>query len=103
METGRDTELTDTGKLSEEREILMKDLDTRIVVQVTLSLQILSSHNFRTLQNFDTRVKTQRAPEMASLTCSDLLTAYRLSQSLNRNRQRPYKYDPAETMDLHRY
>ena len=48
-------------------------------------------------------MKTQRAPEMASLTCSDLLTAYRLSQSLNRNRQRPYKYDPAETMDLHRY
>ena len=35
METERDTELTDTGKLSEEREILMKDLDTRIVVQVT--------------------------------------------------------------------
>ena len=35
VETGRDTEVTDTGKLSEEREILMKDLDTRIVVQVT--------------------------------------------------------------------
>ena len=44
-----------------------------------------------------------RPAEMASLTCSDLLTAYRLSQSLSRNRQRPYKYDPAETMDLHRY
>jgi len=73
------------GGPAEEREILMKDLDTRIVVQ-----------------NFDTRVKTGRAPEMTHLTCSDLLTAYRLSQSLNRNRQRPYKYDPAETMDLHR-
>ena len=34
VETERDPEVTDTGKLSEEREILMKDLDTRIVVQV---------------------------------------------------------------------
>ena len=47
----------------------------------------------------DTRVKT-KVPEMASLSCADLLTAYRLTQNLNRNK--PYKYDPAETMDLHR-
>ena len=42
-----------------------------------------------------------KVPEMASLSCADLLTAYRLSQSLNRNK--PYKYDPADTMDLHRW
>lgn len=75
------------GRLSpgDERDLLMKDLDTRVVVQ-----------------NFDTGLKTTRTAELGSLTCSDLLTAYRLSQSLNRNRHRPYKYDPAETMDLHR-
>jgi len=75
---------TDTVTGFEERAHLMKDLDTRIVVQ-----------------NFDTRVKT-KVPEMTTLTCSDLLTAYRLTQSLTGNRNRPYKYDPAETMDLHR-
>ena len=48
-------------------------------------------------------MKTTRGAELGTLTCSDLLTAYRLSQSLNRNRHRPYKYDPAETMDLHRW
>ena len=42
-----------------------------------------------------------KAPEMAGLSCSDLLTAYRMTQSLNRNK--PYKYDPADTMDLHRW
>ena len=42
-----------------------------------------------------------KVPEMATLSCSDLLTAYRMTQSLNRNK--PYKYDPADTMDLHRW
>ena len=69
-------------KSGEERANLMKDVDTRIVVQ-----------------NFDHRIRV-KAPEVASLTCSDLLTAYRLTQNLNRNR--PYRYDPAETLDLHR-
>ena len=80
----------------------MKDLDTRVVVQVTDRSK--SSHQITDFsQNFDTGVKTTRGAELGSLTCSDLLTAYRLSQSLNRNRHRPYKYDPAETMDLHRW
>lgn len=69
-------------KSSEEKASLMKDLDTRIVVQ-----------------DFDHRIRV-KAPEVASLTCSDLLTAYRLTQNLTRNR--PYRYDPAETLDLHR-
>ena len=69
-------------KPGEERAILMKDLDTRIVVR-----------------NFDNRIQV-KAPEVSSLTCSDLLTAYRLTQNLTRNR--PYRYDPAETLDLHR-
>ena len=55
---------------------------------------------FNFIQNFDTRVRA-KVPEIAGLSCSDLLTAYRLTQNLNRNR--PYKYDPAETMDLHRF
>ena len=42
-----------------------------------------------------------KVPEMATLSCADLLTAYRMTQSLNRNK--PYKYDPADTMDLHRW
>lgn len=73
-----------TGKapILDERAHLMKDLDTKIIVQ-----------------NFDTRVKT-KVPEMATLSCADLLSAYRMTQSLNRNK--PYKYDPADTMDLHR-
>merc|ERR1712168_218603 len=62
-------------KPGEERASLMKDLDTRIDVQ-----------------DFDNRVQV-KAPEVASLTCSDLLTAYRLTQNLTRNR--PYRYDPA--------
>lgn len=70
------------AKSGEERATLMKDLDTKIVVQ-----------------NVDHRIRV-KAPEVASLTCSDLLTAYRLTQNLTRNR--PYRYDPAETLDLHR-
>ena len=70
------------AKSWEERATLMKDVDTRIVVQ-----------------DFDHRIRV-KAPEVASLTCSDLLSAYRLTQNLTRNR--PYRYDPAETLDLHR-
>ena len=70
------------AKSGEERATLMKDVDTRIVVQ-----------------DFDHRIRV-KAPEVASLTCSDLLSAYRLTQNLTRNR--PYRYDPAETLDLHR-
>ena len=41
-----------------------------------------------------------KTPEMATITCSDLLTAYRLSQNLTGSR--PYTYDPKETLDAHR-
>ena len=39
-------------------------------------------------------------PDVATISCSDLLSAYRLSQNLSGNR--PYKYDPNDSMDLHR-
>jgi len=43
-----------------------------------------------------------KTPEVPTLTCSDLLTAYRLSQNLTRSRSGAYKYDPADTADIHR-
>ena len=50
-----------------ERAVLMADLDTRLAVQAVQ----------------DCRVRVA-APEVSALTCSDLLTAYRLTQNFNR-------------------
>ena len=42
-----------------------------------------------------------KTPEVAAaVICSDLLSAYRLSQSLSGSR--PYKYNPSESMEIHR-
>ena len=41
-----------------------------------------------------------KTPEVATITCSDLLTAYRLSQNLTGSR--PYKYNPNESLDVHK-
>merc|ERR1712072_1550453 len=50
--------------------------------------------------NFDHTIGV-KTPEVPTLTCSDLLTAYRLSQNLTRSRSGAYKYDPADTADVH--
>jgi len=51
--------------------------------------------------NFDHTIGV-KTPEVPTLTCSDLLSAYRLSQNLTRTRTGAYKYDPADTADIHR-
>merc|ERR1719412_2039129 len=51
--------------------------------------------------NFDHTIGV-KTPEVPTLTCSDLLSAYRLSQNLTRTRTGAYKYDPSDTADIHR-
>jgi len=41
-----------------------------------------------------------KTPEVATISCSDLLSAYRLSQNLAGGR--PYRYNENDSMDLHR-
>lgn len=69
-------------RMIEEAPVLMKE--TRLAVQT-----------------FDHTIGVQ-ALDVVSFSCSDLLAAYRLSQNLNRTRSGAYKYDPADTVDMHR-
>jgi len=67
--------------------------DIKLVTSAGENEKIIQVRGYGTV-----KIKT---PEVAAaVICSDLLSAYRLSQSLSGSR--PYKYNPNESMEIHR-